>query len=139
MKISDQSLYTIPSLYKPANPSFVSFKCKKESQLHANSLFSSRFRGEGGIRTPGTSQFNGFQDRRNRPLCHLSKCGRKDKGKIDFTKERFHFFEKKMIRLSHQYNSKFRSCKLLTASSSCNTKGANSSPDKLDFAGIKTT
>ena len=28
--------------------------------------------GEGGIRTPGTSQFNGFQDRRNRPLCHLS-------------------------------------------------------------------
>ncbi len=29
--------------------------------------------GEGGIRTPGTSQYNGFQDRRNRPLCHLSK------------------------------------------------------------------
>ena len=28
--------------------------------------------GERGIRTPGTSQFNGFQDRRNRPLCHLS-------------------------------------------------------------------
>ncbi|WP_290460611.1 hypothetical protein, partial [Bacteroides caecimuris] len=23
--------------------------------------------------TPGTSQYNGFQDRRNRPLCHLSK------------------------------------------------------------------
>ena len=22
---------------------------------------------------PGTSQYNGFQDRRNRPLCHLSK------------------------------------------------------------------
>ena len=31
------------------------------------------FCGETGIRTPGTSQFNGFQDRRNRPLCHLSK------------------------------------------------------------------
>ncbi len=29
--------------------------------------------GEGGIRTPGASQLNGFQDRRNRPLCHLSK------------------------------------------------------------------
>ena len=29
--------------------------------------------GERGIRTSGTSQFNGFQDRRNRPLCHLSK------------------------------------------------------------------
>ncbi len=28
--------------------------------------------GEGGIRTPGASQLNGFQDRRNRPLCHLS-------------------------------------------------------------------
>ena len=34
--------------------------------------------GERGIRTPGTSQFNGFQDRRNRPLCHLSsKSGAK--------------------------------------------------------------
>ena len=30
--------------------------------------------GEGGIRTPGASQLNGFQDRRNRPLCHLSGC-----------------------------------------------------------------
>ena len=29
--------------------------------------------GERGIRTPGTSRYNGFQDRRNRPLCHLSK------------------------------------------------------------------
>ena len=28
--------------------------------------------GGGGIRTPGTSRFNGFQDRRNRPLCHPS-------------------------------------------------------------------
>ena len=32
------------------------------------------FCGERGIRTPGTSQFNGFQDRRDRPLCHLSEC-----------------------------------------------------------------
>ena len=30
-------------------------------------------RGETGIRTPGASQHNGFQDRRNRPLCPLSK------------------------------------------------------------------
>ena len=30
------------------------------------------FGGERGIRTPGASQLNGFQDRRNRPLCHLS-------------------------------------------------------------------
>ena len=34
--------------------------------------------GEGGIRTPGTSQYNGFQDRRNRPLCHLSKSQIRD-------------------------------------------------------------
>ena len=28
--------------------------------------------GERGIRTPGAVTPNGFQDRRNRPLCHLS-------------------------------------------------------------------
>ena len=28
--------------------------------------------GEKGIRTPGAFQLSGFQDRRNRPLCHLS-------------------------------------------------------------------
>ena len=28
--------------------------------------------GERGIRTPGTLQYNGFQDRRDRPLRHLS-------------------------------------------------------------------
>ena len=28
--------------------------------------------GRRGIRTPGSSHFNGFQDRRNRPLCHPS-------------------------------------------------------------------
>ena len=28
--------------------------------------------GERGIRTPGPLTVNGFQDRRNRPLCHLS-------------------------------------------------------------------
>lgn len=33
------------------------------------------FSGERGIRTPGPLTVNGFQDRRNRPLCHLS--GRK--------------------------------------------------------------
>ena len=29
--------------------------------------------GEIGIRTPGTSRFNSFQDCRNRPLCHFSR------------------------------------------------------------------
>ena len=28
--------------------------------------------GERGIRTPGALQLNGFRDRHNRPLCHLS-------------------------------------------------------------------
>ena len=31
------------------------------------------FSGERGIRTPGPVKINGFQDRRIRPLCHLSK------------------------------------------------------------------
>ena len=35
-------------------------------------LSYTRICGERGIRTPGTSRYNGFQDRRNRPLCHLS-------------------------------------------------------------------
>ena len=34
--------------------------------------------GERGIRTPGTLRYSGFQDRRNRPLCHLSDGGDKD-------------------------------------------------------------
>ena len=32
-----------------------------------------RLCGERGIRTPGTSRYDGFQDRCNRPLYHLSK------------------------------------------------------------------
>ncbi len=32
--------------------------------------------GWGGIRTPGTFRYSGFQDRRNRPLCHPSRIGK---------------------------------------------------------------
>lgn len=42
----------------------------------ANSLIFNKladFCGERGIRTPGPVKINGFQDRRIRPLCHLSK------------------------------------------------------------------
>ena len=39
--------------------------------------------GKRGIRTPGTLQFNGFQDRRDRPLRHLSETNR-DKCNTDF-------------------------------------------------------
>ena len=43
---------------------------KKTAELmFCRAIFGS---GKRGIRTPGTLQFNGFQDRRNRPLCHLS-------------------------------------------------------------------
>ena len=43
----------------------------------SNFLFSVLpvFGGGGGIRTPGSSRFNGFQDRRIRPLCHPSGMG----------------------------------------------------------------
>ena len=34
--------------------------------------FNLKSNGERGIRTLGTLQYNGFQDRRIRPLCHLS-------------------------------------------------------------------
>ena len=36
--------------------------------------------GERGIRTPGGVTLNGFQDRRNRPLCHLSRVAYSFKG-----------------------------------------------------------
>ena len=48
------------------------FGCKKGCKSR-NYLIYTLFCGERGIRTPGTSQYNGFQDRRDRPLCHLSK------------------------------------------------------------------
>ena len=60
---------------------------KKDSQFLANPLSC----GERGIRTPGTSQYNGFQDRRDRPLCHLSKTSFQ---KCSFSKamQRYDFF-----------------------------------------------
>ena len=49
-------------------------KRETDESFQINSSFSSvSFCGERGIRTPGTFQYNGFQDRRIRPLCHLSK------------------------------------------------------------------
>ena len=44
-------------------------------RCNINCLPSQTLCGERGIRTPGTSQYAGFQDRCIRPLCHLSiKC-----------------------------------------------------------------
>ena len=45
-------------------------KEKSSNLLIFNSLDDSS--GERGIRTPGPVKINGFQDRRIRPLCHLS-------------------------------------------------------------------
>ena len=42
------------------------------SDLKNLETFEISFSGERGIRTPGTSRYNGFQDHRIRPLCHLS-------------------------------------------------------------------
>ena len=47
------------------------FGCRKGCKSR-NSLIYTLVCGERGIRTPVASQLNGFQDRRNRPLCHLS-------------------------------------------------------------------
>ena len=52
MKISDQSLYTIPSLYKPANPSFVSFKCKKRVSFMLTLFFLVDFAEREGFEPP---------------------------------------------------------------------------------------
>ena len=54
--------YKRPRPYPPIQP----YGYKKSSHMAA-------FSGERGIRTPGGVTLNGFQDRRNRPLCHLSK------------------------------------------------------------------
>ena len=48
-----------------------SFGCKFGCRYN-KSLIIRLYCGERGIRTPGGVTLNGFQDRRNRPLCHLS-------------------------------------------------------------------
>ena len=48
-------------------------KGRKKRCKSRNYLIYTCICGERGIRTPGTSRYVGFQDRCNRPLCHLSK------------------------------------------------------------------
>ena len=62
-------LSTLPTLPKFKQACTAPSGHKKTGRLSSSGFFC----GEGGIRTPGSSQINGFQDRRNRPLCHLSK------------------------------------------------------------------
>jgi hypothetical protein len=54
---------------------------KKKSRNENCGTFA--FSGERGIRTPGTLQYNSFQDCRIRPLCHFSAA----KVVIDFKKQ----------------------------------------------------
>jgi hypothetical protein len=58
---------TLESLYQV---NLVRFATIKNSAFAEFSIVS--FCGERGIRTPGPVTVNGFQDRRIRPLCHLS-------------------------------------------------------------------
>ena len=53
------------------NTYFTFFGCNKGCKSR-NSLIYTLVCGERGIRTPGASQHDGFQDRCNRPLYHLS-------------------------------------------------------------------
>ena len=59
--------------------------------------------GERGIRTPGGLHLNGFQDRRNRPLCHLSE------GKGNISKSRFKIILKNIVSCytNCSFNPKF--------------------------------
>lgn len=45
---------------------------KQKSEIISDFAFYSPLGGEGGIRTPGTSRYAGFQDQCIRPLCHFS-------------------------------------------------------------------
>ena len=47
---------------------------QKDNHLNIShiQMVNDNYGGERGIRTPGGVTLNGFQDRRNRPLCHLS-------------------------------------------------------------------
>ena len=56
---------TLPSLHRVFEIAVLAVK-------KVNHLKASLHCGERGIRTPGTSQYAGFQDRCIRPLCHLS-------------------------------------------------------------------
>ena len=59
-----------PNKPKKIHPTSI-FGCKKGCKSR-NYLIYTLCCGERGIRTPGGVTLNGFQDRRNRPLCHLS-------------------------------------------------------------------
>ena len=54
-------------------PMSYSIKHSELIQREFRNQCATSYGGEGGIRTPGPLRVNGFQDRRDRPLRHLSK------------------------------------------------------------------
>lgn len=62
-------------------------------------FFLRSFRGERGIRTPGGVTLNGFQDRRNRPLCHLSEMN------VCILRRLLRDFASAKVRLFSQYHA----------------------------------
>ena len=74
-----RSLTTFPLVILSCNA--LLFRIKAANKLNLTLIIDSLLRfglkypcGERGIRTPGASQHDGFQDRCNRPLYHLSFC-----------------------------------------------------------------
>ena len=60
-------------LFNHSSTSPYNYQLEKKLSIKTESSKKLLSSGETGIRTPGASQHNGFQDRRNRPLCHLSE------------------------------------------------------------------
>ena len=65
--------------------------------------------GERGIRTPGPVTVNGFQDRRIRPLCHLSNGVQKYAIRMSFAKSNEKVFDSiPKPLLNHHHPSKYQ-------------------------------
>ena len=71
---------------------------QKDVEILRHLLASFWFCGKRGIRTPGPVKINGFQDRRIRPLCHLSAT--KVQPFFDFAKYFLHHLQKKFVVFS---------------------------------------
>ena len=82
-----------------------------------------RLCGERGIRTPEPVKVNGFQDRRIRPLCHLSRCyGPYPKGSANIHK--FLFMQKKVsLTLLSKLEKSVKSVNLSIKNSGTNCVG----------------
>ncbi len=113
-KDADEKRKTLILLFSPAfilkiqkmHPTSI-FGCKKGCKSR-NYLIYTLYCGERGIRTPGASQLNGFQDRRNRPLCHLSSD--KSTSVFSICQIFLHFFNKNFVylKLSLSQNTNFQ-------------------------------